>query len=111
VCIGLPALTCSRCLCPGWSHHTPRPTEPLPNFGTEILIPVTNPLERLNGEIKRRTEVVGIFPNEAAITRLVGAILLEQNDEWAVQRARYMTLETMATMGNDPGVSLPELAG
>jgi len=71
----------------------------------------TNPLERLNGEIKRRTEVVGIFPNEAAILRLVGAILLEQNDEWAVQRARYMTLETMATMGNDPGVSLPELAG
>ena len=51
------------------------------------------------------------FPNEGAITRLVGAILLEQNDEWAVQRARYMTLETMTTMGDDPGVSLPELAG
>ena len=67
----------------------------------------TNPLERLNGEIKRRTEVVGIFPNEAAITRLVGAILLEQNDEWAVQRARYMTLETMAPVSDNALVSLP----
>jgi transposase-like protein len=67
----------------------------------------TNPLERLNGEIKRRTEVVGIFPNEAAITRLVGAILLEQNDEWSVQRARYMTLETIAAMSDDPLVNLP----
>ena len=70
----------------------------------------TNPLERLNGEIKRRTEVVGIFPNEAAITRLVGAILLEQNDEWAVQRARYMTLESITPIGDDPLVSLPTLA-
>ena len=68
-------------------------------------------LERLNGEIKRRTEVVGIFPNEAAITRLVGAILLEQNDEWAVQRARYMTLETIAPLSDDPAVSLPAIAG
>ena len=67
----------------------------------------TNPLERLNGEIKRRTDVVGIFPNEAAITRLVGAILLEQNDEWAVQRTRYMTLETLAIMSDNPIVSLP----
>ena len=70
----------------------------------------TNPLERLNGEIKRRTEVVGIFPNEAAITRLVGAILLEQNDEWAVQRARYMTLETITALGDDPLVGLPDMA-
>jgi putative transposase len=70
----------------------------------------TNPLERLNGEIKRRTEVVGIFPNEAAIIRLVGAILLEQNDEWAVQRSRYMTLETLAPMSDDPFVSLPAMA-
>ncbi len=54
--------------------------------------------------------MVGIFPNEAAITRLVGAILLEQNDEWAVQRARYMTLETMTTLSDDPLVSLPAMA-
>lgn len=70
----------------------------------------TDPLERLNGEIKRRTEVVGIFPNEAAITRFVGALLLEQNDEWAVQRARFMTLETMAPISEKPLVSLPAVA-
>jgi putative transposase len=61
----------------------------------------TNPLERLNGEIKRRTDVVAIFPNENAIVRLVGALLLEQNDEWAVQR-RYMTLETLEGLSDDP---------
>jgi transposase-like protein len=70
----------------------------------------TNPLERLNGEIKRRTDVVGIFPNEEAITRLVGALLLEQNDEWAVQRCRYMTLESVAQLGDDPLVTLPAMA-
>ncbi|TRL37338.1 IS256 family transposase, partial [Rhizobium straminoryzae] len=67
----------------------------------------TNPIERLNGEIKRRTEVVGIFPNDGAIVRLVDALLLEQNDEWAVQRSRDMTRETIATMSDDPLISLP----
>ena len=75
-----------------------------------VKIHSTNPIERLNGEIKRRTEVVGIFPNEAAITRLVGAILLEQNDEWAVQRSRHMTVESLASLSDDALVSLPEAA-
>jgi transposase-like protein len=69
----------------------------------------TNPLERLNGEIKRRADVVGIFPNEAAVVRLIGALLLEQNDEWATQRARYMTLETIAPMSDTALVRMPEL--
>jgi putative transposase len=66
----------------------------------------TNPIERLNGEIKRRTNVVGIFPNEAAVVRLVGAILLEQSDEWATQRSRYMTLEAIGAVSDTATVRL-----
>jgi putative transposase len=65
-----------------------------------LQIHSTNPLERLNAEIKRRTDVVGIFPNEAAIVRLVGALLLEQNDEWQLQR-RYLQLEGLQTLGDN----------
>ena len=65
-----------------------------------VQIASTNPLERLNAEIKRRTNVVGIFPNDAAIVRLGGALLLEQNDEWQLQR-RYMQLEGLQTVSDN----------
>jgi transposase-like protein len=71
-----------------------------------VKIHSTNVLERLNGEIKRRANVVGIFPNEGAVRRLVGALLMEQNDEYAIQN-RYMSLESLATMSENPTIRLP----
>ena len=66
----------------------------------------TNPIERANAEIKRRTDVVGIFPNEAAIVRLVGAILMELHNEWAARGHRYIAMETAAPIVHTTHASL-----
>jgi putative transposase len=65
-----------------------------------VQIHSTNPLERLNAEVKRRTNVIGIFPNDKAVIRLVGAMMLEQNDEWSLQR-RYMQLEGLLFLSDN----------
>ncbi len=69
----------------------------------------TDPLERVNEEIKRRADVIGIFPNDAAEVCLVGALALEQNDEWVVSR-RYMTMESFGSVTQNPIVRLPAMA-
>ncbi len=70
----------------------------------------TNPIKWLGGEIKRRRDVVGIFPNEATVTRLIAALLLEQSDERVTQRVHCMTLDTITPRGDDLYASLPSIA-
>ena len=77
--------------------------------GHRAQISSTNPLERVNREIKRRADVIGIFPDDGAIIRLVGALMLETNDEWTVAR-RCMSLETIARLTDNPAVRLPAVA-
>ena len=69
----------------------------------------TNPLERVNRKVKRRSGVIGIFPNNGALVRRAGALMLETHDEWAVAR-RYMSLGTLARVTDNPNVRLPAVA-
>ena len=72
-------------------------------------IALMNPLERVNREVKRRADVIVFFPHDETIIRLVGALMLETNDEWAVAR-RYMSFETLARITEKANIKLPTVA-
>jgi len=104
----------SRTVAPYSPLPTPQALGEIFRHGRHLppFIPVTNPLERVNKEIGRRTDVVGIFPNDKAVIRLAGALLIEQNDEWLVSR-RYLSAESMALILQEPDAEhepLPEPA-
>jgi putative transposase len=74
-----------------------------------VLVYMSFPRERVNREVKRRVDVLDIFPNDEAIVRFVGALVLEANDEWAVTR-RYMSLETLARITDNSTIRLPAVS-
>ncbi|WP_420404208.1 transposase [Nisaea sp.] len=82
MCIGLPAPSCSRCLCPGWSHHTLRIDSPQPDFGTRNLIPVTDAIEALNSKLRRAVRTRGYFPSDDAAMKLLYLVLNHAAEQW-----------------------------
>jgi transposase-like protein len=80
--IGLPTLACSRCLCPGWSHHTPQPFALRPDISTAIFIPVTNAIESLHRGLRKIIKTRGSFPSDEAATKLLYLALRNLGVHW-----------------------------